>query len=263
MVDYERGNFSVSQCVWVDDATPQIESILSSSYTAGRSSYTASRSSSTSPASNATTASKGLAPGVVAAIVIVAVLLIVAVSGLAYYFLAYRRMRAGPFHRPGSRAPQDFFIGPVPPINSLNNPEEDPTMAKFPDSTTPKYKAPAGFHEFYQPKSELPASREIFQLPDRHDSHEGNYFEAADSMQSQRTAGLAGLCFVYELEGSIPEPHEMDNHTSRGALSPLTEVLSPVSNSRLSRNTFGRQGADFLHMSIPQSPLPVYTFLDE
>ena len=65
-VDYDRGNFSVSQCTWTQGATSDVSSILSPSYTNSPSNSTSSIGSSSSSKSTITTAVAGVVVGVAA-----------------------------------------------------------------------------------------------------------------------------------------------------------------------------------------------------
>jgi hypothetical protein len=65
-VDYDRGNFSVSQCTWTQGATSDVSSILSPSYTSSPSNSTSPIGSPSSNKSTITTAVTGVVLGVAA-----------------------------------------------------------------------------------------------------------------------------------------------------------------------------------------------------
>jgi hypothetical protein len=306
-VDYERGNFSVSQCLWVDGAASQIESILSPTYPTNISSPAL-------PASNAAKSSNHLSPGVIAAIVIVVVFVVAAVLGLAYYFFVYRHV---PSNAPDQRdlsnpTPQTENVGlsPVPPaypinsgLNPVNNPEDDGMMVKVPTSPAPEYEdTPPVIHDYYRPDSELSNTGEIYQLPGPQDTHIGHYLSVENGAKSNRksgaTPGIAGLRYTHELEGSRPEPQEMEDETSIGRITPDTgigrvtpdtsvgrvtpvtpqigpvtpqaapitpRIVSPSSNPVFSPLSPGRQHAntgESPNVSAPSSP-SLFTFLSE
>ena len=88
--DYERGNFSISQCVWNDNAQQNIETIHSTNYTAPPSANGAGANS----VSNSSTSSS-LTVGAIVGIVIAAVLFIACIAILALL----RHFRKWPFHK--------------------------------------------------------------------------------------------------------------------------------------------------------------------
>lgn len=109
-VDYERGNFSVSQCKWIDGAQSQVESILSSSYSTNHTSN-----------STSSTVSKGESKGVQAGPVVGGVL-----GGLGVFSVAcivfwwYRRKKQS--SEPDAKS--DHTMGPVP-LEDLKHPDAD------------------------------------------------------------------------------------------------------------------------------------------
>jgi hypothetical protein len=223
-VDYERGNFSVSQCTWQDGAAPQIESILSSSYEAGS-------LPSPSPTAKSTTNSKKIAPGAIAGIVIGALVVVGAVLGLIYYFFVYRRKHSKPATEELANTealPREYY-GKELPANSAHQ------------SPTPGYGQTEGEKSFPIPAHttyEAPSS-EIFQMAS---PHERSRSEGTSTILQQETPTSAGH-YPHELEGSKPELSEMDDASSRGQLSPERRAQSPPSES-LSPDTFARHGPD-------------------
>jgi hypothetical protein len=211
----------------VDGAAPLYEAIVSSK--------------------DATPKSKKLAPGAIAGVVIGAILLVVAISGLAYYFV--RRGR-GHRHQPVSTTPPTegvSFTNSVPPTRMI-----DPGLGPWDDPRESQkvLQTPGGLRPYEA------SSSEIFQLPDRHDNREGNYLEVADRIQSNRTPRYGGHQYSYELEGSGPELQEMDEQSSQGRITPVAHgALSPNSTSGVSRATSGRYLPDSSNSSSRGSPL--------
>ncbi|KUJ10112.1 uncharacterized protein LY89DRAFT_540757, partial [Mollisia scopiformis] len=80
-VDYEQGNFSVSQCLWSDAATTELTAIISSSYHTN---------SSSSPSSSDITSSNSVSTGVIVGIV-VGIVVIIAVAILAFFLFKRKR----------------------------------------------------------------------------------------------------------------------------------------------------------------------------
>ena len=268
-VDYERGNFSVSQCTWQDGAPAQIESIVSSSYSANA-------SPTSSPTSDAATGSKKLSSGAIAGIVIGAVLVVAAAAGLAYYFFIVRRKRANaaneeqPIHpavlpqasyhgqaRPGEVAGTDSYYGQARPGGVVGTDsyygqarpgEIAGTALQVWGDAAENYKivpSPA------QGSHEVPGS-EIFQLAGQ---HERSISESTGMTQYYGVPGFRGQGIAHELEGSRPEAQEMDDVSSRGRLSPVSRAHSPPSTGALSPSSSGRHGVGSPNSSKPGSPL--------
>lgn len=225
----------MSQCVWEDGATSQIESIVSSSYAAAS-------SPPSSPTSNAATSSKKLAPGAIAGIVIGAVVVIGVVSGLIYYFFIRRR--------------KHFNVSNVElPTNSEAIPKESYYGQELPshvmESGIKPWDDPAQGHKILQSPDQNSyevQSAEVFQLPGH---HERSISETTNTIQYQGISGLARQDFPLELEGSRPEAREMDDTSSRGRLSPVSRTQSPPSTGTLSPASSRRYGT----VSVPGSPL--------
>lgn len=205
-VDYERGNFSVSQCVWQDGAPEQISAILSPTYA--------------DKSKSSTSASKGIRVGLIAGVTIAGIAALVLATGLGYY-LSQRRKR------PTSKSPtEDIQLTHVDNKDSKADcPQEDP------NSPFPSYKkldSSSSVHREQHPDGELGTHGEIYQMPTT-ENGEGDYFDAAIKLASERRAAttpqIDGRLVAYELPGSEPIPVEMDDEKSRAGLSPM---LSPV-----------------------------------
>lgn len=209
-VDYERGNFSISQCLWNDGAPSEIAAIISSSYTTNF-------SSTASPGKKSSSTS--VSPAVVAGVV-VGVIAIIAVCVLGV--LVVRRKK-----RPISTTPTEN-LG----LSTLNKvkADEDKMSVYPPDSPLPGYKKDDPASSIYRSSSfvdsELGTMGEIHQLPEAHHMNEEDYLAAARRMESQRRAGqtteLGGRAMMYEVMGDLPTPAEMDDQGSREGL-----LLSP------------------------------------
>lgn len=219
-VDYEQGNFSVSQCVWQDGVPSQIQSIVSSSYEA-----------SSSSSSKAATDPKKIAPGAIAGIVIGALVVVGAVLALIYYFFVYRRKHSNPVTEKlaNTEALQREYYGKELPADAAFQPRRPG------DGQTEAYKP---FPIPAQSPHEAP-SNEIFQMAGQ---HERSISEGTSTVHHQGTAAFASH-YPHELEGSKPEVSEMDDASSRGRLSPESRAQSPPSGS-LSPATLARHGAD-------------------
>ena len=264
-VDYERGNFSISQCSWTDGATPQISSIISPDYPANATSIP--------PGTPEESGSKKLSTGIIAAIAIITVLLVAGLAALAFFCIRRRK-------RPVSEVPtEDLNLthGDVSTdsksilssiaLSSIASPA--PIYKKFSDTV------PSHMHEHYLPRVELPtpaeenvnrvelptiadmsvelpasAHEDIHQLPD-HDNRDGDYFTATRAIRVAqtpeiggeplpRTPGSPGIRgsrrgIVFELQGSDNRAVEMDDEESRSGLTPgPSPMVTPNDPARAS-----------------------------
>ncbi|TVY85460.1 hypothetical protein LSUE1_G000156 [Lachnellula suecica] len=260
-VDYERGNFSVSQCLWNDGATPQVMTIssLSNSTNSGNG---------TGSGENQQSIKKQVGTGAIVGIV-VAVLVILAIAGALAYVFLWRKRSPPPVELPAQTIALEEVSG--------SDPEEGTRFSFPPDkksdilpgthpldqerselSTIPD---PASYNS-QQQRSELPATTEIFQLAER-DNREGNYDDEAGLMNSSKkataTSELPGSEFRFELEAD-PVTNVAPNETrSRDLLSSPAPTLS----TRHSQSTIGGdlQSPDDLRspfdLVLPVSPQSV------
>jgi hypothetical protein len=208
-VDYDRGNFSVSQCVWNDGATPQINTILSPSYLTN--STSGSNPSSLPPSSK----SKQVSVGTIAGAAIAGVAGVALAGGAAWYFL---RRRKAPVPQPVTDNIALTNVGLD--VNkghgdAVWNPHSSPFLADKKLYTEDM--VPRSLHH-HQDSRELETGGEIHQLP-TDDNREGDYMSLASHIESERraanTAQIDGRSIVYELHGSEPTPSEMDDEWSR------------------------------------------------
>ena len=222
-VDYERGNFTVSQCVWQDGAAEQITTILSPTYA----------NISSNSMTSSTSRSKPLGGGVIAGAVIGGIAVVVIAGGIGYY-ISRRR------NRPTSKSPtEDIGLTNLEPgenkdakYGSVHDPNSPYPPFKKLDSTGSVHRSADGEN---QPQGELGTQGEIFQLPTQRDQED--YFTAvnriASERRAERTPQIDGRSVVYELQGSEPPRVEMDDEQSRRGLPLSPAVLSPTS-TRLS-----------------------------
>lgn len=213
-VDYERGNFSISQNVWQDGETPQISAIVSPTYANSSSNSTASSPSGPKP----------IGPGVVAGAVIGGITVLLIAGAIGYYISRKRS-------RPTSTSlTEDIGLTNLEPGD--NKDAKDGSINKDPNSPYPPYEkldSTGSVHRSAaQPDGELGTQGEIFQLPTHTD--EWDYITAIDRMESEQRAEMTpqidGRGVAYELHGGEPMRVEMDDGRSRRGL-----VLSPTSAS--------------------------------
>ncbi|KAF4633250.1 hypothetical protein G7Y89_g4868 [Cudoniella acicularis] len=209
-VNYERGNFSVSQCTWQDGAAVQLTTIQSIS------------------SLSSTTKSKGIATGAIAGIVI-AIIFIVAIAGAVFYFYR-RRKKNNTVIELTNRVPA------VAPSNPSKTDEEN-AVTDFYAAENAEKKDEPGLPKYIPPaeRSELSAAPLVHQLPE-HDNREGDYATEARRMMSVRkaasTAELDGSGFLHELEADYPEPGELESPPQSTTASPVMTAASPVATSR-------------------------------
>lgn len=230
-VDYERGNFSVSQCLWQDGAPERISAILSPIYANSSPNYDTS----------STSASKPIGAGIIAAAVIAGIVGLALAGGVGY-FISRRRQRK----RPTSTSPTED-IG-LTNLDKDNKDTKSISMFDDPNSPYPPYKKPHSpngepVHREQYPDGELGTQGEIHQMPTT-EHGEGDYFSAVNRIESERRAAttpqIDGKSMAYELAGSEPIAVEMDDEGSRSMLSARTPVtrgssrassLGPVSDA--------------------------------
>jgi hypothetical protein len=208
-VDYERGNFSVSQCLWVDGAPQEIGTILSPSYSTNS-------SSASLPSNSPSSKSKQVSGGIIAGATVAGVLGLAFAGGLLYYCLRRR-------NRPVSAAPtdDDIALTNIDPRESkdkdgsVNQHQFSPHLAdkKLYDSSSIQHSM-----NYYQPTGELGTSGEIYQLPS-HDNREDSHLFAANHIHAERIAAntpeIDSRSIVHELHGSEPTAAELDDEWSR------------------------------------------------
>ncbi|OBT68477.1 hypothetical protein VE03_02787 [Pseudogymnoascus sp. 23342-1-I1] len=89
-VDYERGNFSVSQCSWVEGAVENVVAIASKVSTVGSTDTT---TGSTGTAGSPASSKSGLSTGAIAGISVAAVVVVLALAISGYFFLKRQRQQ--------------------------------------------------------------------------------------------------------------------------------------------------------------------------
>ncbi|TVY17027.1 hypothetical protein LARI1_G006003 [Lachnellula arida] len=241
-VDYERGNFSVSQCLWNDGAASQVVTISAPSNGTGSG---GSGSEHGPPAVK----KQGVSTGAIVGIV-VAVLVLLAVGGALLWIFLQRRKRSPP--------PVELSAVPTPTIAfdhpTGQTPYEEPhgpfsgresALESFPPDKKPEWEQipPMPHQDLHHQRSELATTTEIFQLADR-DNREGTYNAEAERINSTRratdTSELPASEVLFELEAdpvaqagrsrdilSSPAPTFSSRHTET-TLSPTPTGL-PVS----------------------------------
>jgi hypothetical protein len=186
----------VSQCVWNDGATPQIDAILSPSYATNLTTGYSSSSASTSK-------SKPISGGIIAGAAIASTA-VLAISGVAAWYFLRRQNRSA--------------LPPVTDNIGLTNVELD----------APNYQADALSSSHSSP---FLADKKLYtedmpprSLPQCQDSREGDYMSVSSHIEAERRAAntpqIDGRRIVYELHGSKPTPSEMDDEWSRQGRSP-------------------------------------------
>ncbi|RFU28804.1 hypothetical protein B7463_g7553, partial [Scytalidium lignicola] len=208
LVDYERGNFSVSQCEWQDGVAPQIATIISPTYNNSL--------SSTTPTTTATLSSRPstVPVGVIVGAVVGGASVLVSAVGLGYFIIRSRKSQ--PLEEPIEN------IGLTNPSieNKKDQTDNKSTFShqepnspylshKMPDTRGSMYKSEVA----HNPDAELGTQGEIFQMPTTEHDEDG-YFATAHRIASERRAitilQIDGRSLVYEVPGSEPARIEMD-----------------------------------------------------
>ncbi|KAK6597330.1 eukaryotic aspartyl protease [Botrytis cinerea] len=270
-VDYERGNFTVSQCTFVDGATAEISTIISPTL--------ADNSSSVSSNADSTDPTKHLSIGIICgiAVALVAVLIVGALGG---FYLFRRRNRHistaeialrginGTFPKDGSRMTPSPNPSSIPPMNPSPDPlsnqmymQEVKPIAEAPGHETrelvelqsPDLNNQSNFIHFTNKPTE------IFTKTSE-DPYE-DYTTAARRIESQRkfatSSEMDAGSTIYELPGSNPLV-EMDDERSRHTLSPRL-APSPKSAQFYQGQTLLSQHSSYQNLSpamSEQSPSP-------
>lgn len=225
-MDYQHGNFSVSQCSWAS-ATSSIVSIISPEY------FSTSNTTSVPPTTKAATTSKHMSAGIIAAVVLIPLIAVAGILGLVLVFIRRRKRSISP--------------APTEADTTLTRVEsKSVSLEEACGTSAPEFKQQPA-HEFYgffgpppptDLRTELPDSNlEVHQLPDGDNREEGDYLTAARSLKLAITPEVAGSFPVFELPGCDPafaylddestrfgtrfSPVEMDDERSRNGLSPV------------------------------------------
>ena len=285
--DYERGNFSLSQCIWDQDANESIQTIHSTNWTAqSRGNSSASTSNASSPGSSS------LTTGAIVGIVIVVVLIIACVAILAIL----RHYRKWPFHKRGHPKVPELDangrpIGPmvIPPSTDIKAPVTGAVEADSKDDLHGYYRSEltgsagemnkpelAGSGGHPRGKSELPGAA-VHRGGGRHGELYGSdaaeevegssvvmelagspvgpeyYGSRANSPRAARGSSAAGTQSPNSRAGLSPRsPHSSSIGRSRSPISPLAGTSSQErvpSPLRQSRSTASGQ------RSAPRSPI--------
>lgn len=234
-VDYEKGNFSVSQCLWNDGAVSNIAAVISSADATN---------SSLSITGEEKSSSTSVSPGVIAGIV-VGVVAIIAIVLLAFFIFRRRK-------RPTSKTPTDIVA--LAALDKVKADEDK--MSIDPGSPLPGYKKTDLAGSLYRSSSfvdgELGTSGEIHQLPEAHHTNEDDYSTTARRMESERRANgtveLGGRAMMYEVMGDLPTPVEMDDHNSREGL-----LLSPSRAASANQSRPTSKGSEKSRVTGPVS----------
>lgn len=207
-VDYERGNFSVSQCTWVDGAASVIVPILSKSAAA----VTTGAASASSTAIS--TPSSGISGGAIAGVVIAIVAVLALLAGALFWWLRRRRLQAAQAAAPTAAGAQD--------------PDHDKSDART-------------LEQLSQTHAELPPDSQIYQL-----NADGKLWDSHELGGSSITPEIEGRNIepVYEMMGSeviheapsepvsrVPSPMSRGETPLSGGLSPSSTGASPLSMS--------------------------------
>lgn len=258
-VNYEQNNFTVSQCLWNDGATPNIVSIVSADFLGNK------LSNSTVVDDKTTSESKKLSAGVIAAIVIASVSFVILLAVVAF-FLMRRRSKS----RTSVVPTEHINLTHVDHAEVSDKSLDAQSLQSLP-SPAPIYKKihedPLHGHfvpavpriELLTTANDAPSiHHSVHQLPDHDNRASRDYSTAKKAMRAARTPEIGGESINrFELAGSYPNSiMELDDEASRQGLSP------GLSSCGSQRTVNTRTGSP--RLPSPMSPLsPWNTFYDD
>lgn len=216
-VNYERGNFSVSQCTFDDGSTPQVTTIQSlTSAGSGES-------------------SKGIGPGPIVGIVISIIALIALIGASIFLYLRRRKQRdlIEPRDVIPSSTPEPSHTVLSPNLSARTPEPEQPITNTKTDNdinvwmtSTEMESEPViiPMHKLQRQRSELSNASQIRPELPAGDNREVTYFEEdqriRSSRKADRTAELDGSGILYELDAGPQE-------TGRGPVQGLSPIEPP------------------------------------
>lgn len=197
-VDYDRGNFSVSQCVWNDGATPQVNALLAPSQDSPQPRHSMSRS-------------KQIDSSAIAGATIAGVAILV-LGGLASWYIIRRRQRKALQASADNVALTNFELDtPKYQGNFLSSCHSSDFVADQ------KLHNEAMTHQRLhrcQDSKELGTGGEIYQLPTE-DNRDGDHMSLVSPIEVQKRVAnnirVTIRSIVFELQGSEPTPSEVDD----------------------------------------------------
>jgi hypothetical protein len=220
-VDYERGNFSVSQCTWVDGAASVIVPILSKSAAAVTTGVASASSTAIS------TPSSGISGGAIAGVVIAIVAVLALLAGALFWWLRRRRLQAAQAAAP--TAEEETSLQPMTVVAAgAQDLDHDKSDART-------------LEQLSQTHAELPPESQIYQL-----NADGKLWDSHELSGSSITPEIEGRNVepVYEMMGSeviheapsepvsrVPSPMSRSETPLSGGLSPSSTGPSPLSMS--------------------------------
>lgn len=220
-VDYERGNFSVSQCTWVDGAVSVIVPILSKPAPA----VTTGSASASSTAIS--TPSSGISGGAIAGVVIAIIAILALLAGALFWWLRRRRPQAGQAASPTAKG--ETALQPMAVVaTGAQDLDHDKSDART-------------LEQLSQTHAELPPDSQIYQL-----NADGKLWDSHELSGSSITPEIEGRNVgpVYEMMGSeviheapsepvsrVPSPMSRGKTPLSGGLSPSSTGASPLSTS--------------------------------
>jgi hypothetical protein len=246
-VDYDRGNFSISQCTWIQGASENIVSILSPSYgnlTSNSTTAPLDTSNHDTP-KNANTTEDAVIGTVIG-------VLVIAVICAGIFYLIRRRKTA---RLEQAKAEADAMALTDLDDNNKDHKIFDPNSDAA-STRPPTYKGAASIHSYYVVDGELPSEgREVFQL-----SAEEIPSEICPTFPNARSGTRHEL--DSPLHSPLPtEPVEIDGESrvGRELLAPgerralrTPSPVSPLGRSHTNAiSALGRDGGGSLRMPSP------------
>lgn len=201
-VDYERGNFSVSPCSWVEGAEENIVAITSKDSADGNNATPSPTGTSGNPASSIS----GLSTGAIAGISVAAAVIVLALAIGGYFFLKRQRQKQAAIQMISSVDPNDDDTA-IADSKSIQSHK----LSNFGDVPVPElndtqiYQLQSGD----EPRPELNSDTQIYQL------HSNQKQGAANVINTESRSTVA-----YELTGSEVSRVELDGAEKSNSKSP-------------------------------------------
>lgn len=196
-VDYDRGNFSVSQCVWQQSATPNVQSILAPTYSTNNTNSTTSHSADTNRKSGTNTGAIAGSVTTVGALAIFGL--------LGFWFWRHRKQKREKEEESTTRVASVSLANVKPDLSRKDDQDLEDNVSMFgryrKDTPASLYSHQSPGSKYNQPKSELPAHG--------HEVHEVSAVSGPSEMGDNESR------IKFELEKPVPVEMEGNNHWER------------------------------------------------
>jgi hypothetical protein len=239
-VDYERGNFSISQCTWVQESNNNVVSILSPSYANSISNSTAANSDSSNPHKPKST--NGVKDAIISAFI--GALVVALICAGVFYLLRRKKTK---------RVEEEKAVATTNAIALTDLHRDDKDTKEFDPasdgaSTKPSiYKGATSIRSHHNVDGELPSDgREIFQLPvEERPTEICTTFPDANSETRYELDGVSSvapeLLSPQHKSGQLRTPSPLGRGKSVGSLGSVTSSSGLLDEERNETSSKGSQ----------------------